>query len=151
MVPASAAMDRVQGTAVLAVLAGGRPDRMGFCGQDDRNPSTDGPPTDSGRPTDWGLVTLVWVEEPSAGVPESVGRGLPDDGDGTPMFLPAARRTPHDSRVVPPPALLHSFPGIPSFQFLLNGFTLSHSGLLTASRPIKYGWLAVRLLFTPIT
>ena len=57
----------------MAVLAGDRPDRMGFCGQDDRKPSTDGPPTDSGRPTDWGLVMLVCVEEPSAGVPELAG------------------------------------------------------------------------------
>ena len=31
-------------TAILAVPAGGRPDRMGFCGQDDRKPSTGGTP-----------------------------------------------------------------------------------------------------------
>ena len=31
-------------TAILAVPAGGRPDRLGFCGQDDRKPSTGGTP-----------------------------------------------------------------------------------------------------------
>ena len=80
--------------AVLAVLAGGRPDRMGFCGQDGGKPSTDGPPTDSGRPIDWGLVLLVCVEKPSAGVPESVGGGLPDDWDRTPIFLFCAGSMP---------------------------------------------------------
>ena len=54
-------------TAILAVLAGRRPDRMGFCGEDDHKPSTGGPPTDSGRPTDWGLVKLVCMEETLGG------------------------------------------------------------------------------------
>ena len=31
-------------TAILAVPAGGRPDRFGFCGQDDGKPSTGGTP-----------------------------------------------------------------------------------------------------------
>ena len=31
-------------TVILAVLAGGRPDRLEFCSQDDRKPSTGGTP-----------------------------------------------------------------------------------------------------------